>query len=162
MTQSNQSNFVHTNVRVFYKIAQESYAAMNEFLEMYRRPKPNGESGYINTLDPDKKSFKNALITIVFCGVCLESVLHLLIVNRKSVDVFKEFDRKGYEDKLQLLGCNDTSIMELCKNFKAARREVVHEKAHLDHESIRAAQIEAAKAIDLVDKVFAYFKLEMG
>ena len=60
-----------------------------------------------------------------------------------------------------MLGSNDESIMELCKNFRDARREVVHEKAHLDQDSVRAAQNEAEKAIELVDKVYTYFKLEI-
>lgn len=103
MIEPNQSDFVHTNVRVFYKIAQESYAAMNKFLNMYRRPKPNGEPGYINTLDPDQKSFKHAFITIIFCSVFLESILHLLIVKQKGLKVFDEYDFNPYKDKLQLL-----------------------------------------------------------
>jgi len=161
MEEKNQNTFAHTNFRVFYKIAQEYYAAMNEFLNMYRRPKPNGEPGYILTLDPDQKSFKHAFITIVFSGVFLESILHLLIVKLKGIEAFKEYDRKIYEDKLQLLGCYDQSILDLCEKYRRARREVVHEKAHLDNDYFRAAQKKAEIAIELINKVVAYFKLEI-
>jgi len=162
MAQENQNTFVHTNVRVFYKIAQESYKAMAEDLNSHRRPKPNGEPGYIITLDPDQKSFKNAFITIVFCGVFLESLLHLLIVKEKGLEVFKKYDHKPYEEKFCLLGCSDPSIMDLCEKFRVARREVVHEKAYLDDDYFRVAQKEAKIAIELINKVVVHFKLDMG
>ncbi len=161
-TESNQSDFVHTNFRVFYKIAKEAYEAMRNDLDSSRRPRPGGEPGWIITYDPDKKSFKNAFITIVFCGVQIEAVLHLLIVKYKGVEVFKKYDAKSYEDKLKLLGCTDKLIMELCERFRKTRREIVHEKAYLNAESFRIAQKEAETAIELVDKIIAYFKLEFN
>jgi len=89
MAKENQNTFVHTNVRAFYKIAKEAYGAMNKDLNSSRRLKRGNERGYIITYDPDQKSFKNAFITIVFSGVLLESILHLLIVKLKGIDVFK-------------------------------------------------------------------------
>ena len=160
MTKKNPSSFVHTNVRVFHRIAQESYEAMNEDSRSHTRPKPNGEPGHILTLDPEQKSFKSAFITIVFCGVFIESLLHLLIVQQHGLDVFEKYDRKSYEKKLNLLGCSDQPIMDLCKKYKILRREVVHEKAHLD--PLRIAQKEAKVAIEFINKVVAYFKLELG
>ena len=162
MADPNQSNFVSTNVHVFYKIAKESYATMNEFTNRHRKPKPTGEPGYIITLDPGRKSFKHALIAIVFCGMFLESILHLLIVEQKGLDTFNEYDRKIYEDKLRLLGCDDQPILVLCKQFREARKEIVHEKAYINADSLRIAQKEADVAIDLIDKIVAYFKLETG
>ena len=161
MEQENPINLVHTNVRVFYKIAQESYEKMNTYLNSNRRPKPNGEPGYIITFDPEQKSFMNALITIVFSGIFLESLLHLRIVKMHGLEVFKEYDRKSYEDKIKLLGCNDQSIIKLCRNYRNSRREIVHEKAYLDNDSIRAAQEEAEIAIKLINKVAAYFDLKI-
>lgn len=155
-------SFVHTNIRVFYHIAQEAYMAMDKDLNSSTRPKPNNEPGWIITYDPDQRSFKNAFITIVFCGVFLESLLHLLIVERKGLDIFKKYDRKPYKDKLQLLGCNDQSILEGSTQYQDARRQVVHEKAHLDKHSFRVAQKEAAFAMELVKKIVAHFNFEMG
>ena len=163
MTEDNPNSFIHTNVRVFYKIAQEAYVMMSEDINSRRRKKPGNEPGYIITYDPNQTSFKNAFIVIVFSGVFLESILHLLIVKQKGIKAFEENDRKlNYESKFKLLGCDDESIMDLCKNFRAARREVVHEKAHLDSESFRNAQKEAKSAIELVNKVVAYFNLEIS
>ncbi len=157
----NQGCPIFTNLMVFYKIAKEAYVSMNEDINSGRKPKPGGEPGWIITYDPDQKGFKNAFITIVFCGVCLESLLHLLIIDRKGIQSFKEYDRKPLEDKIQLLGCDDQSIIKLCKHFRKIRREIVHEKAHLDFEKCRVAQKEATKAMDLIDKVIAHFKVEM-
>lgn len=163
MAEEQLSSFVHTNVRVFYKIAQESYEAMKEHFNSHTRPKPNGEPGYIFTLDPEQKSFKSAFITIVFCGVFLEALLHILIVKQHGLKVFKKYDPKTYEEKLRLLGCSEPSITDLCKKYRDARREVVHEKAYLDNDYVlRVAQKEAEIAIELINKVVAYFKLEMG
>lgn len=162
MTEPNQNSFVHTNYRAFYRIAKESYAAMNEFTNINRKPKPNGEPGYIITLDPEQKSFKHALITIVFCGMFLESILHLLIVKQKGLDTFNEYDREKYEDKLRLLGCDNQSILDLCKRLRKVRNEIVHEKAYINADSMRIAQEEANTAVELIDKIVTYFKLEKG
>jgi hypothetical protein len=157
------NNFVHTNIRVFYHIAQEAFLSMDQDLNSSRRPKPNGESGWIITYDPDQKSFKNAFITIVFCGVFLESLLHLLIVERKGLDIFKKYDRKPYtlKDKLQLLGCNDQSILDDSTKCRDTRNKVVHEKAYVDINSSRVAQKEATFAMGFVNKIVAHFNFKI-
>ena len=162
MREDNPTSIVHTNVRVFYKIAQESYEAMNRDLDSSRRRKPNGKPGYIITFDPEQKSSKSALITVVFCGVFLESLLHILIVQKHGLKVFKKHDVKSpYEEKLELLGCSDQSIADLCKEYRRARREAVHEKAYANNNYFPVAQKEAKNAIELIDKVVAYFKLKI-
>jgi hypothetical protein len=89
---------------------------MLKHMEAGIRPKKNGEPGCIKTPDPERKSFKAALITIVFCGVFLEALLHLLIVDKKGVEEFKKVDKKeSYEGKLSLLECKDTEIKKSCK-----------------------------------------------
>lgn len=162
LMENNADNFVHTNLYVFYQIAQETYMAMNENVNSSRKPKLNDEPGWVVTYDPGRKSFKNAFITIVFCGIFLDSLLHLLIVNRKGIEIFEEYDRKTYEDKLLLLGCNDQSILEECAHYRDARREVVHEKAHINKKNIRVAQKEATSAMNLIQKIVIYFDLKMN
>lgn len=163
MAENNSNSIVHTNINVFYNIANEAYVAMNEDLNSGRKPKPGGEPGWIITYDRKQKSFKNAFITIVFCGVFLESLLHLLIVKSQGLAVFKKYDRtESYEGKLQLLGCNDQPILEKCKHYRNVRREVAHEKAHINNEKILFAQKEAAYAMDLMNEIITYFNLDMG
>jgi len=88
--------------------------------------------------------------------------LHLLIAKQKGLDTFREYDFKSYEEKLQLLGCDDQSILDICKQFREARKEIVHEKAFINADSLRIAQKEADVAIELIDKIVAHFKLEKG
>ncbi len=161
MTENNHNSFIQTNIHVFYNIAHEAYVAMTDDLNASRKPKPGGEPGYIIKFDPEQKSFKNAFITIVFCGIFLESLLHLQIVKQKGLKVFKNCDKnKNYEEKLQLLGCNDPSILERCKHYRAARREIVHEKAHLNNDSFKVAQKEAAFAMDLIKEIITFFNFK--
>jgi hypothetical protein len=159
---NNSHSFVHTNLHVFYHIAHDAYVAMGKNLNSRRKPRLDNEPGWIITPDPEQKSFKNALIAIVFCGIFLESLLHLLIVKHKGLGIFEKYDRKPYEDKLQLLGCDDHSILEGCRHYQEARREIVHEKAHIYNKNIRVAQKEAASAMELIQKIVTYFNLEMG
>jgi len=161
MTESAQQAFIHTNVHVFYTIAQESYTLMNESLAIYRRPKPGGEPGFIISPDPDQMSFKHSFITIVFCGMFLESALHILIVQREGVDVYKEYDYKSYEEKLSLLGCDDQAVIDQCNHLRKVRREIVHEKAYINTDSFRVAQNEADAAIKAINGVVSYFNLKM-
>jgi hypothetical protein len=160
MTEVNFENFVSTNIRVFYSIAKESYAEMVTQVNANRRPKPNGEIGWIISYDPERKSFKSALITIAFCSTFLESLLHQLIVSRKGLKVCKENDSKTYEEKLKILDCNDQAIIYSSGRLRSVRKEIVHEKAHLNQNNFRVAQDEATMAIEFIDKVIEYFRLE--
>lgn len=154
---TDNQEFVPTNIRVFYHIAREAHVAMEKESSSRKRPRPNGEPGWILTYDPEQKSFKNAFITIVFCGVFIEALFHLLIVKRKGLAVFKKYDRKPYGEKLQLLGCNDQAILGKANQYQTVRNEVIHEKAYLTMDSFRIAQKDAVLAMDLVNQVVTYF-----
>jgi hypothetical protein len=162
MKANNSQSFLMTNFRLYYEIAKESHESMNYHLETHRRPKQNGEDGWILSPDPERKSFKAAFIAIVFSGMFLEALLHLLIVERKGLEVFDEYDWKKYEDKFELLDCKDPEIMKLSKELREARKEIVHEKAHLNRDTFNVAQINAKNAIILIDKVIAYFNFNVG
>ena len=155
--------FVPTNLSTFFAIASESLKRMEVLNESGRRPKPDGEPGWIISYDPDQKSFKEALATIVFSGIYLEALLHLLIVKEHGLSVFKKYDRKKTDaDKLSLLGCTDASIINACNHFKVVRKEIVHEKAHLDSKIIRYAQDEAAKSFKLIQSINTHFGIANG
>lgn len=156
-----QSSFVYSNVRAYFEIAQESFRSMNSLMQNGRKPKPNNESGWINTYDPDHKSFKKALVTIIFSGVYLEALLHILIVEKEGLEKFNQYDRKTYEDKLQLLACNDEAIIAECEHYRTVRREIAHEKAHLDAKVIKMAQEEATRAFNMVESINAHFVINM-
>ena len=156
----NENNdLILTNIRVYYKIAKEAHLAMKHDLSRNIRSNPNGDTGWIVTFDPEQKSFKNSLIAIVFSGIFIEALFHLLITKTKGVETFKEYDFKSYRDKLILLGCVDEKILNHSIEFKKLRKEVVHEKANLDNGQISIAQTEAEAAINFVNEVVSYFKV---
>jgi hypothetical protein len=148
---------VITNIKTYKAIADEAHAQMNAAMEAGRRPKPDGSPGWIFTLDPDRTSFKQAMISIVFTGMWLEALMHLLIVSRYGEDVFKKYDRQTYEQKLELLDCKDQNILESAARFRRTRKELVHEKAYQDDSEIRRAQKEAENAHALLTAVHNHF-----
>jgi len=157
---NNSRNFVPTNIRVFYHIAREAYSEMNKTLKLGKKPKSCDEFGSVITYDAQQKTYKNAFITIVFCGIFLESLLHRLIVEQKGHATFIKYDYKSYKDKLELLGCEDKAILDDCIQFQGARKEVVHEKCYVYNNHFRVAQKEAAFAMGLIQKIVNYFDLE--
>lgn len=153
--------FLPTNLRAFFAIASDSLIRMVDLQESGSRQKTDCEPGRVISYDPAQKSFKEALVTIVFSGIYLEALLHLLIVKTHGLSVFKQYDRKSAQEKLRLLGCTDASIVTSYAHFTTVRREIVHEKAHLDSKIIRHAQDEAAKSFELIQSINIHFGITM-
>lgn len=156
------NHFVLTNAEVYRTIADEAYQKMVQSIEAGRQPKPDGSFGLIVTYDPDQTSFKQAMICLVFTGIWLEAMMHLLIVKAHGKDRFKEFDYKSYEEKLTLLGCTDKELLNSVSRFRTARRTLVHEKAHFDDGEIRWAQKEAENAHGLIAAINERFSEQLG
>ena len=156
------NRFVFTNVAIYKAIADEAYHKMVQSVEAGRRRKPDGSAGWIVTYDPDQTSFKQAMISVVFTGMWLEAVTHLLIVKVHGKDKFKEYDFKSYEEKLTLLGCIDQELLNSVSRFRQARKSLVHEKAHFDDAEIRWAQKEAENAHELLLAVNEHFSKHLG
>ena len=151
------TDFIHTDVRKFYQIAQESIAFVRKDLAERIRPTPGG--GFSSKVDPESRGMKASFTAIVFSGVFLDAVLHLLLVSRKGVSVARKLDREIYEVKLRALGCEDARILALCKEYRDSRNEIVHEKAYFEdsHRLPPIAQVEAEAAISLIEKVIDFF-----
>ena len=148
---------VITNVSTYRAIAISAHTEMLELLNSGRRPKDDGSPGWIITFDPDQKSFKQAMIAIVFTGLWLEALLHLLIVRDHGVNTFKKYDRKSYPEKLRLLGCSDSAVLGSAERFQNCRKELVHEKAYLDTGQLKTAQDEADNAHQLLVSINSMF-----
>lgn len=148
-----------TNIDIFKAIADEAHQKMSHFIKAGRRPKADGSTGWIITYDPDRNSFKQAMISIVFSAMWLESLLHLLIVKHLGEKKFKECDRKkiNYEKKLELLGCTDQDILDRVARFRKTRNSLVHEKAHFDSGEIITAQDEANNAHEMLIAINRHF-----
>lgn len=148
------NQLVVTNVSIYKAIAEEAYAQVAEAAKKDRTPKPDG-SGYILRYDPEYRSFKNSMIAVVFTGMWLEALTHLLIVRDHGEDKYREYDRKSYEDKLRLLGIKDEALLSQVAQFRTTRKELVHEKAYFDSGTIKTAQKEAEVAHGILRKVEA-------
>jgi hypothetical protein len=149
--------FAITNVSIYKAIAVEAHATMRELVDAGRRPQDDGSPGWILTFDPEQKSFKQAMIAIVFTGMWLEAFLHLRIVQEHGLETFEDYDRRRYADKLRLLGCTEQRILDAAEQFRKCRKELVHEKAYSDPGEIRTAQREADNANDLLLAIDAWF-----
>ena len=121
------SGHISTNVTIYKAIAVETYESMQALIESGRRPKEDGSSGWILQFDPAQRSFKQAMIVIVFTGMWLEALMHLLIVREYGEDNFRELDFRPYKEKLQFVGCSDPLVLDAAKRFQKARKELVHE-----------------------------------
>ena len=156
------NHFVLTNAAVYKTIADEAYEKMGQSMEAGRRPKPDGSAGWIVTYDPNQTSFKQAMISLVFTGMWLEAMTHLLIVKAHGMEKAKEYDFKSYEEKLTLLGCTDQELLNSVSRFRKARRSLVHEKAHFDDGEIRWVQKEAENAHELLVAIHKSFSEQLG
>lgn len=155
--QDSPEKFVVTNVRIYKQIADEAYEKMSEALNAGRRPKTDGSEGWIITPDPHQTSFKQAMVSIVFTGIWLEALLHLLIVQAHGEQVFEEYDRKkSYEDKLRKVGFDDQELLECVGKFRKARKCLVHEKAYSDT-TWETAQDAAENSHRILTALHGYF-----
>jgi len=146
-----------TNIEIYKTIADEAYQKMVQLMEAGRPPKPDGSAGRTIIYDPNQNSFKQSMISIVFTGMWLESLIHLLIVKKHGKEKFKEYDFKSYEEKLQLLGCTDQKLLDRVLRFRKTRKSLVHEKAHLDDGEIKLAQDEAENAHQILICIHGHF-----
>lgn len=145
---------VITNVSTYKAIVEEAYAQVVEEGKKDRTPNPDG-SGYILRYDAEQRSFKNAMVAVVFTGMWLEALTHLLIVRDHGEDKYREYDRKIYEDKLRLLGIEDETLLTQVAQFRITRKELVHEKACIDGSTIKTAQKEAQVAHEILRSIEA-------
>lgn len=146
--------FLFTNLNIYKAIAEDAYEEMCALDKDGRIPKDDGSGGYILKYDPDHRSFKNAMVVVVFAGMWLEALLHQLIVGFHGEAKFKEVDRSfSYEKKLELIGITDAELLGKIEKFRESRNKLVHEKAHFDSGTIKIAQEEAVLAKDILREV---------
>jgi hypothetical protein len=139
-----------TNASVFRAIVIAAHAEMHRLENAGRRPKDDGTPGWVIAFDPEQKSFKQALIAITFTAMWFESAFHLLVVRDHGIKKYDEYDHRPYREKLELIGITGAKILESAERLQKCRKDLVHEKAHLDKGQFRAAQEEADNACELL------------
>lgn len=147
-----------TNVGVYRAIAEQAAAESKRLAEAGRRPKPDGRPGYVVTLDPEKRSFKQAMIAIAFAGMYLEALLRL--AGRKSLPKgdLRKFNKSTWEQQATRLGVQDPGILAGCLRLRKVRNDLVHETVVDLDETAEAgewwtAQEEVTLAIDLIRRI---------
>lgn len=146
-----------SNLHTYLAIAEQALLESHRHDADARRQRPDGEPGSIITFDPDRKSFKQSLVALVFAGVYLEALLFVVGVQRLGKAEYLKIDRKFYEEKLRALGVTDHENLAVCKRFREARNDLVHEKAvdvnALTSSELRYAQEEATVALSFVRSI---------
>ncbi len=147
-----------SNANVYLAIAEEALAESKKLDEASQRPRPDGEPGIVKTLDPERTSFKQSLIAMVFAGIYLDALLYIVGTDKLGKDKYKKIDREHYEKKLRALGVTDTKTLTTCKRFREARNDLVHEKAIEPHAGVggttfRTAQREAEIGVSFVRSI---------
>ena len=91
-----------------------------------------------------------------------------MIVGKCGRDRFEQLDRKPYECKLKALECEDEDLLRRVGRLREARRELVHEKAHLQYNDegeftgeLKMAQDEAENARAVMEGVEHCFGLDV-
>jgi len=149
---------LNTNVEAYKAIALEAHRKMQEYISSGRKPKSDGSSGWIVSFDPERNSLKQALVTVVFSAIWLTAFLHLRIARNLGVRAAKKFDNDfSYKNGLELLGCSDETVLNAVERLRVTRKDLVHEKAHLDNMVIQLAENEADNAFWIIKAIEKHF-----
>jgi hypothetical protein len=152
---------IYSNIKAFFDIIRINYRLMNDDIKKRVKVKEDGSSGNIIVFDYDQKSFKSALIIVVFVGIFIEAVLHILLVQKLGLSGYtKKIDHTEMKEKIKILGCENKNIWELCDQYIIARKELVHEKAYTEKDQHLIAQDEARKSVELMCLLIKEFKIE--
>lgn len=146
-----------SNIDVYWSIADEAHHEMRADLEASRSLKPDGELGYIILWDPDRRSFKNAMVAIVFAGMFLDALLYIALQSRLGRVEALTVDRLPHEERLKILGITDSVVLGRVQEFREARKDLVHEKAveitEIGGQAIRAVQSSVDSAMELIREI---------
>lgn len=145
-----------SNQEAFLSIARSAHQEMRRLQDEGRTPKPDGGPGYVITLDPEQRSFKQALIATAFAGIYFEALTYF-IARRKSKSQAEKVDKARYRGKLIALGVGDEALLGAAESFQQDRNDLIHEKAiaveEVDWTEARFAQSCADKAMEFVAAV---------
>ena len=143
-----------TNIDVYWSIAEEAHGAMEAGLAESMTPKPNGEPGYIIRWDPNRRSFKNAMVAIAFAGMYIDALLYIALQSRLGRADALKVDRLPHEERLERLGVTDAAVLTRVKAFREAQKDLVHEKAvelaDIGGQPVHTAQGTADSAMSLM------------
>lgn len=147
---------IFTNSRLYRDIATEALSASEAAFVEKSRPKDDGSPGHVIAYDPECRSFKQSMIAIVFAGMYMEARLWLFGCSLLGAAKYKPVDKQPLEQRLAALEIDDQTLEVDLKNYREARRSLVHEKSvplSVDTSPARIAQAEAVKAVQLMYRI---------
>ena len=97
------------------------------------------------------------MVSIIFTGMWLDALTHLLIVEKYGMDKAKEYRFKKYEAKLRFLELKNKELIDSVARFRDCRNSLAHENAHFDEGDIKRAQDEADNAHNMLVAIYDYF-----
>lgn len=129
---------------------------MRRLDEQSRSPKSDGSDGYVVVWDPQRRSFKQALIAVAFAGVYFEALTYF-VARQQSKSQARKVDSAAYREKLIALKVTDELLLQAAESFRQDRNDLMHEKAapaeEMDWSQARKAQQSAGKALEFVVSV---------
>ncbi len=147
---------IFSNSRVYHDIAVEALTASESASTAGSRPKGDGSPGRVLAYDPERRSFKQSMIAIVFAGMYIEAQLWLHGCGRLGIAKYRSIDKQPLEERLPVLGVSNQTLRDDLKKYRESRKSLVHEKPvpiSMDESPTRIAQTEAAKAVALMERV---------
>jgi hypothetical protein len=161
-----------SNLQVYYEIAKKAQSKSEKLDKRYTKPIPGQPGRFVHGYDPGRGSFKNALIAIVFSGVFADALIAVAalqepeLLAKQKTSFNKFFNKMNYEEKLKVLGVTDKILLENCKEFRDSRNDVVHDKPNVfvggklvsRARKPRVAQVEAARAVKFIDRLWVALK----
>lgn len=148
-----------SNLNTYLQIAIEAGRRSRRIASAQTRSKPGGDLGRIILYDPGQRSFKQALIAVVFAGIYLDALLRIEGFRRFGKSKWNRIgnDDRRYEAKLKVLGVTDERVLRACKEFRETRNDIVHERAlqlaPQTNVKLRVAQREADNALAFIQRV---------
>ena len=85
-----EQRYILSNIKLFEVIVN---SACRNIRDDMKKRIHSDTSPVVKIFDPDKHSFKESLVVIVFTCIWLEAVLHLLIVEKFGLAYFEKIDR---------------------------------------------------------------------
>lgn len=149
--------FILSNLHTFRELAHEALGESERLLKTHRRPRADGEPGYVITADPGRRSFKQALVAIAFAGMYLDALLRIEMIRRLGMSAARDLEFRSYEKKLTALGIGSDVLHARTTHFREVRNDLMHEEPIVEGENPRrmpeAAQDQARLAIDLIEDI---------
>lgn len=140
---------------IFLDIAEEALSRMHALDKDNAFANPDGKGGYVIKLDPERKSFKQALIAISFSCAFFEALVFIKLSEMYAGKKLTKNDNAFYEDRLKALSVKDSAFTAKAERLRKIRKDIFHEKAtsSLEGKNIWYAQTEAEFAVEYVKRV---------